>query len=104
MTGLDDDLLLRREIAGADGRRYEVNAVAKEWNLGTGSVLLDAAQLVWAFVRRARGKEWVVSVRIVESGPNPIVTRRVSTREAALAIMKELIEAVEAGRDLDGEN
>lgn len=41
---------------------------AKDWNLGTGSVLLDLAQFVWAFLRRARGKEWVVSVRPTRSG------------------------------------
>jgi len=100
----DEERLSRREVTGADGRVYKVNAEAKDWNLGTGSVLLDAAQFVWASVRRARGKEWMVSVRAAEAGSSPMVIRRAGTRETALAIMEELIESVEAGRDLDGEN
>jgi len=100
----DDDRILRREVTGADGVGYKVIVEAKDWNLGTGSVLLDAAQFVWASVRRARGKEWMVSVRAAEAGSSQMVTRRTSTRETALAIMEELIESIEAGRDLDGEH
>ncbi len=100
----DGERSLRREVTGADGHVYKFKAEAKDWNLGTGSVLLDAAQFVWASVRRARGREWVVSVQAAEAGSSPMVTRRAGTRKSALAIMEELIESVEAGRDLDGEN
>jgi hypothetical protein len=59
---------LRRVVKSPDGLRYEVVGLAKDWRLGTGSMLLDAAAFVWAAVRQARGKEWVVSVRRVDSG------------------------------------
>ncbi len=92
---------LRREIIGTDGRRYTIVGKAKDWNLGTGSVLLDVAQFVWAFLRPARGKEWVVSVRPTKPGSDPILTRRMSTREEAIGAIAELAEDVEGGRLLE---
>lgn len=89
---------LRRVVKGPDGRRYEIVAVAKDWKLGTGSVLLDAAAFLWAVVRQARGKEWVVEVRRVESKSDPTLTRLVRTREEADSIVAELAEAVEKGQ------
>jgi len=35
--------------------------MAKDWKLGTGSLLLDAAAFLSAVVRQASGKEWVVT-------------------------------------------
>jgi hypothetical protein len=46
-------------VNSPDGTRYEVVGSGKDWKLGTGSVLLDAAAFVWAAIRQARGKEWV---------------------------------------------
>lgn len=92
---------LRREVTGTDGRRYTIVGKAKDWKLGTGSVLLDLAQFVWSFLRRARGKEWVVLVRPTKSGARPILTRRLSTREDAVTAVAELAEEVESGRLLE---
>jgi hypothetical protein len=39
---------LRRLVKSPDGTRYEVVGSGKDWKLGTGSVLLDAAAFVWA--------------------------------------------------------
>ncbi len=89
---------LRRVVKGPDGSRYEIVGVAKDWKLGTGSVLLDAAAFLWAVVRQARGKEWVVEVRRVESKSDPQLTRLVRTREEADSIVAELADAVEKGR------
>lgn len=99
--GAQDAAGLRREVTGADGHRYTIVVKAKDWNLGTGSVLLDVAQFVWAFLRRARGKEWVVSVRPTESGARPNTTRRLSSREDAAKALAELAEEVESGRLLE---
>ncbi len=96
--GAQDAAGLRREVTGADGHRYTIAGKAKDWNLGTGDVLLDVAQFVWAFLRRARGKEWVVSVRPTRSGARPITTRRLSTREEAITAEAELADEVESGR------
>ena len=87
---------LHRVVTAPDGSRYEIIAEAKDWHLGTGSVLLDSLALVWAVVRRARGKEWVVSVRRSASG-SEVVTRRARTRENAGEIVAETTAAVENG-------
>ena len=89
---------LRRVVNGPDGSRYEVVGMAKDWSLGTGSVLLDAAAFLWAVVRRARGKEWVVSVRRTQSRSDPVTTRLVRTREEAASCVPELVEAIESGQ------
>jgi len=89
---------LRRVVNGSDGSRYEVVGMAKDWKLGTGSVLLDAAAFLWAVVRQARGKEWVVTVRRTDSKSGPTMTRLVRTREEAASIVMELAEAVESGQ------
>ena len=85
-------------MTAPDGGRYEVVGMAKDWSLGTGSVLLDTAAFLWAVVRRARGKEWVVSVRPTESRSDPVITRLVRTREEAVSCVAELAEAVESGQ------
>lgn len=89
---------LRRVVNGPDGGRYEVVGTAKEWKLGTGSVLLDAAAALWAIVRRARGKEWVVTVRRVDTKSDPALARLVRTREEVASTVAELAEAVESGQ------
>lgn len=99
--GVQDAAGLRREVTGADGRRYTIVGNPKDWSLGTGSVLVDVALFVWAFLRRARGKEWVVAVRPTRSGARPITTRRLSTREDAVITVAELAEEVESGRLLE---
>jgi hypothetical protein len=53
---------LRRAVKGSDGSRYEVVGIDKDWKLGTGSLVLDAAAFLWAAVRQLRGREWVVTV------------------------------------------
>lgn len=88
---------LRRVVKSPDGSRYEVSAAAKDWKLGTGSVLLDAAAIAWAAVRQVRGKEWVVSVRRVDSGRDPAIKRLVETREAAASAIDDLAEAIVNG-------
>jgi hypothetical protein len=85
-------------VNGPDGSRYEVVGMPKDWSLGTGDVLLDVAAFLWAVVRRARGKEWVVSVRRTGSRSDPITTRLVRTREEAVSCVAELAEAVESGQ------
>ena len=89
---------LHRVVNGPDGSRYEVVGMAKDWSLGTGDVLLDTAAFLWAVVRRARGKEWVVSVRRTKSRSDPVMTRLVKTREEAVSCVTELAEAVESGQ------
>lgn len=89
---------LRRVVNGPDGSRYEVVGTAEDWKLGTGSVLLDAAAFLWGVVRRARGKEWVVTVRRVDTKSDPVLTRLVRTREEAVSSVAELAEAVENGQ------
>jgi len=89
---------LRRVVNAPDGSRYEVTGMAKDWKLGTGSVLLDAAALLWAVVRQVRGKEWVVTVRLTDSRSDPDLTRLVRTREEAASSVVELAEAVERGQ------
>lgn len=70
----------------------------KDWKLGTGSVLLDAVAFLWAIVRQARGKEWVVMVRRVEPKSDPVLTRRIPTREDAVSSVAELAKTVESGQ------
>lgn len=89
---------LRRVVKGPDGNRYEIVGVAKDWKLGTGSVLVDAAAFLWAVVRQARGKEWVVEVRRVESKSDPTLIRLARTREEADSIVAELADSVEKGQ------
>ncbi len=89
---------VRRVATGPDGSRYEVLVVAKDWKLGTSSLVLDAAAFLWAAVRRARGKEWVVIVRRTDSKSDPLITRLVRTREEAVTSVTELAEAVETGQ------
>lgn len=89
---------LRRVVKSPDGLRYEVVGLAKDWRLGTGSMLLDAAAFVWAAVRQARGKEWVVSVRRVDSGTDPLIRRLVKTESDAASTVLELAEAIENGQ------
>ena len=85
-------------VNGPDGSRYELIGTAKDWKLGTGSVLLDAAAFLWAAIRQARGKEWVVSVRRIGSGSDPVTTRLVRTREEAITSVAELAEEIESGQ------
>lgn len=89
---------VRRVATGPDGSHYEVVGVAKDWKLGTGSLVLDAAAFLWAVVRRARAKEWVVTVRRTDSKSDPLMTRLVRTREEAAASVTEFAEAVETGQ------
>jgi hypothetical protein len=93
---MDGDV--RRVVNGPDGSRYEVVGMAKDWKLGTGSVLLDAAALLWSVVRRARGKEWIVIVRRVDTKSDPLLTRRAGNREDAVSTVAELAEGVENGQ------
>jgi hypothetical protein len=93
---MPDDV--RRVTNGPDGSRYEVVGMAKDWKLGTGSVLLDAAAFLWAVVRQARGKEWIVTVRRADTRSDPVITRLVRTREEAISSVAELAEAVERGQ------
>lgn len=88
---------LRRVVKSPDGRRYEVVGSAKDWRLGTGSMLLDAAAFVWAAIRQARGKEWVVSVRRVDLGTDPLIRRLVKTENDAASTVAELAQAIENG-------
>jgi hypothetical protein len=88
---------LRRVVRDPSGNRYEVNGVAKDWKLGTGSVFLDAAAFLWAVVRRARGKEWVVTVRRAGSETGRITTCLVRTEEEAISAVAEMAQAVESG-------
>lgn len=89
---------LRRVVLSPEGARYEVLAKGKEWKLGTGSVLLDAVALVWAVVRRTRGKEWVVTVRHADIVSDPLLTRLVATREDAASSVSVLSERIESGQ------
>jgi hypothetical protein len=89
---------LRRVVNGPDGSRYEVVGMAKDWKLGTGSVLLDAAAFLWAVVRQVKGKDWVVSVRLADSRSDSILERLVRTREEAVSNVAEVAEAVERGQ------
>ena len=86
---------VRRVVNSPDGVRYEVVGMAKDWKLGTGSVLLDAAALLWSVIRRARGKEWVVTVTQADTKS---LTRLVRTREDAASSVTELSEAIESGQ------
>ena len=89
---------MRRLVKSPDGSRYEVVGSAKDWKLGTGSLLLDAAAFVWAVVRQARGKEWVVLVRRLDSGTDPVIRRLVKTEDDAASNVAELAEAIESGQ------
>ena len=89
---------MRRLVKSPDGSRYEVVGSAKDWKLGTGSLLLDAAAFVWAVVRQARGKEWVVLVRRLDSGTDPFIRRLVKTEDDAASTVAELAEAIESGQ------
>jgi hypothetical protein len=89
---------LRRLVKSPDGSRYEVVGSPKDWKLGTGSLLLDAAAFVWAAVRQARGKEWVVLVRRVDSGTDPVIRRLVKTEDDAASTVAELAETIESGQ------
>lgn len=81
-----------------DGTRYEVVGSGKDWKLGTGSVLLDAVAFVWAAIRQALGKEWVVLVRRVDSESDPVIRRLVKTEDDAVSTVAELAEAIESGQ------
>lgn len=95
MTVMQSDV--RQVVAGPDGERYEVVGIAKDWSLGTGSILLDAGAFIWAVVRRARGNEWVVSVRRAGSQSDPITIRAVKTREDAVSCVAEMAETIKSG-------
>lgn len=88
---------VRRVVSGPDGVRYEVVGMAKDWKLGTGSVVLDAAALLWSVLRRARGKEWIVTVRQADT-KSPLLTQLARTREDAASSVRELSEAIESGQ------
>lgn len=93
------DAGLHAVATAPDGSRYKIAGVPKDWSLGTGDVMLDALALVWAFVRRARGKEWTVSVRQAElKSGDPVIKRQVRSRERAVVCMAELAEALESGQ------
>jgi hypothetical protein len=83
---------LRRAVKGPDGSRYEVVGIDKDWKLGTGSLVLDAAAFLWAAVRQLRGREWVVTVRRTDSKSDPVLTRLVRTREDAISAVAELAD------------
>jgi hypothetical protein len=87
---------LRRLLKSPDGTRYEVMGSARDWKLGTGSVVLDAAAFVWAAIRQARGNEWVV-VRPADSDVYPVIRRLVKTEEDAVSTVAELAEVIERG-------
>ena len=89
---------VRRVVNGHDGIRYEVVGKAKDWKLGSGSVLLDAAALLWSVVRRARGKEWIVIVRQADTKSGPLLTRLARTREDAASSVTEMSQAIESGQ------
>jgi hypothetical protein len=89
---------LRRLVKSPDGTRYEIVGSGKDWKLGTGSVLLDATAFVWAAIRQARGKEWVVSVRRADSETDPVIRRLVKTEEDAVSTVEELAKAIESGQ------
>jgi hypothetical protein len=89
---------VRRVVKALDGSRYEVVGMAKDWKLGTGSVLLDVAAFLWATVRRARGKEWIVTVRRTDTKSAPVITRRARNREDAASCVEEISEAIESGQ------
>lgn len=89
---------LRRVVKSPAGTRYEVVGSAKDWKLGTGSVVLDVAAFVWAVIRQARGKEWVVLVRRVDSEKDPVIRRLVKTEDDAVSTVAELAEAIESGQ------
>jgi hypothetical protein len=72
--------------------------MAKDWKLGTGSVLLDAAAFLWAVVRQARGKDWIVTVRRTNTKSDAVVSRRAMSREDTASIVAELSELVESGQ------
>ena len=89
---------LRRVVRSPDGARYEIRGAGKEWRLGTGSLLLDAAAFAWAAVRQLRGKEWVVSVRSIDSGKDPIIEHVVKTQAEAVSTVDALAESIEGGQ------
>lgn len=89
---------LRRQVKSPDGTRYEVVGSGKDWKLGTGSVVLDAAAFVWAAIRQARGKEWVVLIRRVDSDSDPVFRRSVKTEDDAVSMVAELAHAIESGK------
>lgn len=89
---------LRRQVKSPDGTRYEVVGSGKDWKLGTGSVVLDAAAFVWAAIRQARGKEWVVLVRRVDSETDAVIRRGVKTEDDAVSTVAELAHAIESGQ------
>lgn len=93
---------LRRLVKSPDGAHYEVVGSGKDWKLGTGSVLLDAAAFVWSAIRRALGREWVVLVRRADSDMDPVIRRRVKTEEEAVSTVAELALAIEAGQVTGG--
>jgi hypothetical protein len=90
---------LHSEVIAPDGSRYEIAGVPKDWSLGTGDVMLDALAFIWAIVRRARGKEWTVSVRRAEpKSDDLVIKRRVRSRDRAVECISELVEALENGQ------
>jgi hypothetical protein len=89
---------LRRQVKSPDGTRYEVVGSGKDWKLGTGSVVLDAAAFVWAAIRQARGKEWVVLVRRVDSEADAVIRRATKTEDDAVSTVVELAHAIESGQ------
>ena len=62
-----------------------------------GSVLLDAAAFLWAAIRQARGKEWVVLVQQVDWKTDPVIRRLVQTEDDAVSTVAGLAEAIESG-------
>lgn len=88
---------LRRLVKSPDETPYEVVGSSKDWKLGTGSLLLDGAAFVWAALRQARGKEWVVLVRRADQKADPVIRRQVKTKEDAVSTVAELAEAIETG-------
>ena len=87
---------VRRVVNIPDGRQYEIVGTAKDWKLGTGSMVLDAVAFLWALVRQARGKEWVVVVRRAGTS-DPILTRTLRSRDLVVASVTELVDALASG-------
>ena len=62
---------VRRVVVGPDGSRYEVVGIAKDWKLGTGSVLLDAA------ARRSRAVSYRCATHRSDHGSAGLIPHRV---------------------------
>lgn len=88
---------LHRVVANPQGDRYEITAVQKDWSLGTGSLVMDAAAFLWGLIRQARRKDWVVSVKRVDSKSEAVTTETARSQQEAASVAEELKKAIETG-------